>query len=350
VDRQEDRDRLTGLVRAGTFQARLDSLCLQSERKNNEGCPPYVVGLVDIVGLRHVNRDLGSDAGDELLRQVAERLEAWPHVTLVARIGPDEFALLAEGVDAEDSGQWARAVRSRVLGDPFELNGAPIEVSFTVSRREGPPPPGWDLLWQLQREASADATRELHQRLAALERNMSAADKALRENDLLRTDLVQLRDLAYRDPLTGLLNRRGMYDRLAELAASGAWGALAFVDLDNLRELNDGDELWEDGDQAIAGVAERLDESFGTANVGRWGGDEYLVVAPMVSVGQAGERLKRILQVCRRELVVSGRPITFSAGVVACEFAKFDAARDLAERAVKEAKDRRATVKVIPSS
>jgi diguanylate cyclase (GGDEF)-like protein len=166
VDPQEDRDGLTGLVRAGTFQARLDSLCLQNERGGNNG-PRYVVGLVDIVGLRQVNRDRGSDAGDELLRQVARRLEAWPHVTLVARVGPDEFALLAEGVEAEDSGQWARALRSRVLRDPFELGGAPIEVVFTVSRREGPPPPGWDLLWQLQREASADATRELHQRLAA---------------------------------------------------------------------------------------------------------------------------------------------------------------------------------------
>jgi diguanylate cyclase (GGDEF)-like protein len=162
--------------------------------------------------------------------------------------------------------------------------------------------------------------------------------------------MEQLRDLAYRDPLTGLLNRRGMYDRLVELAASGVSGSLAFVDLDNLRELNDGDELWEDGDKAIAGVAERLNESFGAANVGRWGGDEYLVVAPRVSAGQAGEMLERILEVCRRELIVSGRPITFSAGVVACESESFDAARDLAERAVKDAKDRRATVKVVSRS
>jgi diguanylate cyclase (GGDEF)-like protein len=202
-------------------------------------------------------------------------------------------------------------------------------VEFTVSRREGPPPRDWNLLWQVERDALVDATRELYQRLAALERSINV-----------------LHEMAYRDALTGLLNRRGIHDRLDELAASYDSGSLAFVDLDDLRELNAGDELWEDGDKAIAGVATSLHEGFGRSNVGRWGGDEYLIVAPGKTPESTAELLRGILEDCKRELVIAGRPVTFSAGVVACTYRLLDDARDRAQRLVKEAKDQKATIRV----
>jgi hypothetical protein len=60
--------------------------------------------------------------------------------------------------------------------------------------------------------------------------------------------------------------------------------------------------------------------------------------------------LERILESCRRELVVSGRPITFSAGVAAFVPGRLDDARELAEGAVKNAKEQRAKVKVVAES
>ena len=337
---KSDRDPLTGLVRTGTFQAALDARNTPEARSG----APFTVGLVDIVALRHFNRDFGVEAGDELLRQVARRLETSGFAALVARVGPDEFALLADGVGPDDGGQWLRALKMKVLRPAYELGGRRVEVRFHLTRRAGPTPQGWDLLWQVERDASIDDSRELHQRLAAFERTFQDAEDALRENLQLQGDLEVLRELAYRDPLTGLLNRRGLHDRLIDLAASKTKFALAFVDLDNLRELNDRDELWEDGDRAITGIADRLKEAFGTANVGRWGGDEYLVVSPRVSASTVGEMLERVLSDCARELVVSGRPITFSAGVSECEGGRLDDARAAAERAVKAAKVTRATV------
>ncbi len=341
---KEDRDPLTGLVRTGAFQAALDARRRVARAAGTDG--NVTVGLVDIVALRHVNRDLGVDAGDELLLQVARRLERSGFATLVARVGPDEFALLSDRVGPDDGGQWLRALRTQVLRPEFELAGQHVKVHFHLARRAGPPPEGWDLLWMVERDAQIDRDRELRQQLAAFERTFKDAEEALRESLQLRSDMEVLRELAFRDPLTGLLNRRGMHDRLIDLAAAGSMFCLAFIDLDNLRELNASDELWEDGDKAIAGVAERLKEAFGSANVGRWGGDEYLVISPQTSASAVGEMLEGILADCRRELVVSGRPITFSAGVTDCVGGRLDDARALAQRTVVEAKVKKATVKV----
>jgi diguanylate cyclase (GGDEF)-like protein len=96
----------------------------------------------------------------------------------------------------------------------------------------------------------------------------------------------QLHRLAHTDRLTGLANRGCIMDRLEEAAAApDAPGRVAviFVDLDRFKELNDtfGHHL---GDAILAEVGRRLkDAAERRAEVGRLGGDEFLVV------GEAGE-------------------------------------------------------------
>ncbi|MGT2473140.1 diguanylate cyclase domain-containing protein [Paraburkholderia terrae] len=91
----------------------------------------------------------------------------------------------------------------------------------------------------------------------------------------------QLHRLAHTDRLTGLSNRGCIMDRLEEaVAAPDAAGRVAviFVDLDRFKELNDtfGHHL---GDTILAEIARRLtDVAQGRAQVGRLGGDEFLVV------------------------------------------------------------------------
>ena len=335
-----DGDPLTGLPRTGTFQAVLDERCRRA-REANGSDPGYLVAILDVVGMRRINRDLGNDAGDELLRQVARRLVGCGYAELVARVGGDEFALFAQEVEAEEGGQWVRALRRNVLREPFELGGRRVDVEFHVSRRVGPPALGRDLLWEVQYDASIDGTRELWHRIDALQMNVTEVAPLVHENRRLRKNIEMLRDLAMRDPLTRLLNRRGMTERLEERPVPRA---LAFVDLDDLRLLNSRDELWEDGDSAITGVADRLREAFGDRNVARWGGDEYLVVSDSVP-GEMADVLTRLLGQCLEELVVSGCPISFSAGVCGTGYG-LRTARERAQRALKEAKARRATVVV----
>ncbi len=92
----------------------------------------------------------------------------------------------------------------------------------------------------------------------------------------------EIRTLAFIDPLTQLPNRRLFNDRLGQtvLASkrSGNYGALMFMDLDNFKTLNDtqGHAV---GDMLLIEVAKRLKSSVRETDVvGRYGGDEFVVV------------------------------------------------------------------------
>ncbi len=110
-----------------------------------------------------------------------------------------------------------------------------------------------------------------------------------REVVSLATDITErlrlekeIHQLAFFDPLTGLPNRRLLQDRLGRVLAGlrrdGRHGALLFIDLDNLKPLNDihGHKV---GDQLLQEVARRLEVCVrDTDTVARYGGDEFIVL------------------------------------------------------------------------
>lgn len=92
----------------------------------------------------------------------------------------------------------------------------------------------------------------------------------------------QIRHQAFYDALTGLPNRRLLYDRFEQVVAaarrSGQLGALLFLDLDNFKPLNDryGHEA---GDQLLVQVACRIQDCVRACDtVARFGGDEFVVL------------------------------------------------------------------------
>ena len=102
---------------------------------------------------------------------------------------------------------------------------------------------------------------------------------------------AELRRLADHDPLTGLRNRRGFYDRLAQHAAHveryEPTGALLMLDLDNVKHHNDthGHIV---GDELLSAVAHGLESRLRTTDViGRYGGDEFVVLLPEANREQA---------------------------------------------------------------
>ena len=106
---------------------------------------------------------------------------------------------------------------------------------------------------------------------------------------------------AYHDDLTGLPNRRWVEDRLAEdlaeAARSGGSVGVLFLDLDNFKVVNDslGHAA---GDEMLRAVARRLVEVCGDRHrLGRFGGDEFVVVVPRLS--DRGE-LERVAAHARR--------------------------------------------------
>lgn len=95
------------------------------------------------------------------------------------------------------------------------------------------------------------------------------------------------RQLSWRDPLTGLSNRRLGLDRLKEALdhpnTDGSKSALVFVDLDDFKKINDraGHAF---GDSVLVAVAEGFRAAVrNTDTLARFGGDEFFLVMPRVS-------------------------------------------------------------------
>jgi diguanylate cyclase (GGDEF)-like protein len=98
----------------------------------------------------------------------------------------------------------------------------------------------------------------------------------------LRAARDQLAAQAHRDPLTGALNRHAFQDLLASADGlpAGGRGALAMIDLDHLKEINDS-AGHSAGDAAIRAAADAIRRLLrGTDLLYRWGGDEFLVLLP----------------------------------------------------------------------
>lgn len=103
------------------------------------------------------------------------------------------------------------------------------------------------------------------------------------------TDVEELRRRADHDALTGLLNREAFERELAGALDGGADLAVAFVDLDGFKQIND--ELGHQaGDRVLCEVARRLTASVRPGDtVGRYGGDEFVVLcAGLPSSGEDG--------------------------------------------------------------
>ncbi|SFO08866.1 diguanylate cyclase (GGDEF) domain-containing protein [Geodermatophilus obscurus] len=104
----------------------------------------------------------------------------------------------------------------------------------------------------------------------------------------------QLRRQAYEDPLTHLPNRRYAEARLDGLLSAGRTPALAVVDVDRFKAINDA-VGHPGGDAVLRAVAELLLAGCrDTDEVCRWAGDEFVVLLPDTTAEQAERALERI--------------------------------------------------------
>jgi len=133
---------------------------------------------------------------------------------------------------------------------------------------------------------------------------------------LLGRKAEHLRELARTDPLTGLLNRRAFEERLEEeLARSERYGlplSVLLVDVDGLKALND-QQGHRRGDAALRHVASALRSGSRQTDItARWGGDEFVVLAPATTRPEGVELAERIRVASS---LMSSPPVTASIGV-----------------------------------
>jgi len=130
----------------------------------------------------------------------------------------------------------------------------------------------------------------------------------------------RLQHLAHHDPLTGLANRTLLQDRL-QMGIDGALrhgklGALAFLDLDNFKHINDtfGHEA---GDHVLRTIAERLRRSLRDDDtVARVGGDEFvLLMNNQPSIRHVTELIERVRQVVCMPMHAGGKELIASVSI-----------------------------------
>lgn len=108
----------------------------------------------------------------------------------------------------------------------------------------------------------------------------------------------QLQDLAIRDPLTGLYNRRYFREvyatEVGRAQRSGVPFSVAMVDIDGFKQLNDTKGHLA-GDAVLVSFAELLRASLRSVDIlARYGGDEFVVLMPMTTADNAKAALNRL--------------------------------------------------------
>lgn len=128
--RERVTDALTGLPNRAMFLGLLDAA---DERAEVDPTYCFSVLCIGIDRMRVVNDDLGYAAGDQLLREVAERLRRSSRPQdAVARVGGDEFAILARGLgEADELTAYIETLRSQ-LAKPLILGNQEMILSTRV--------------------------------------------------------------------------------------------------------------------------------------------------------------------------------------------------------------------------
>lgn len=119
---------------------------------------------------------------------------------------------------------------------------------------------------------------------------------------------------AARDPLTGLLNRRGLAARSATAVHGADVVSLLVIDVDHFKAVNDqhGHEV---GDTVLLRVAEALRAGSRAADVvARLGGEEFAVVLPGCDEGEAGRRARSLCHRVAEQSRTWPAPVTLSVG------------------------------------
>ncbi|WP_374407706.1 diguanylate cyclase domain-containing protein [Pelagerythrobacter sp.] len=148
---------------------------------------------------------------------------------------------------------------------------------------------------------------------------LGVADRFLtlrRERDSARKMALELGSLVERDPLTDLINRRGLERRFPQLQAQG-FATFALLDLDRFKDINDtfGHGV---GDDVLRSVAAALSGEGGRNSIAvRMGGEEFLILLRGDDQAGRAERMRRAISLrVAREIAEIDRLVTASMGVI----------------------------------
>jgi diguanylate cyclase (GGDEF)-like protein len=141
-------------------------------------------------------------------------------------------------------------------------------------------------------------------------------------------EVNNIKDLYIRDALTGLLNRRGFEQGIAEYFEDGHTKehpiAVASIDMDGLKEINDnlGHAA---GDEALKGIAHCLETSLNEGEIAaRMGGDEFEAVLVLNSPARIGQFIRTFRNAIKKANAENRAEFTLSASIGTCEVSEWE--------------------------
>jgi diguanylate cyclase (GGDEF)-like protein len=248
--------------------------------------------------------------GEQALRERAEQdLADSPYDLMeLHRAVADACEQLGDTAAALACVRRSQALYEQLVGRSARARRMALQVGFDLARA------------QRERDRADDQRRAVEadrQRLAELN---AALEVQVAENEKLQT---QLREQALRDPLTGLHNRRFLFEvgpgLLERARRQGGTLAVVLLDLDHFKLLNDtyGHQA---GDSVLQRFGALLAQSLRKSDVVcRHGGEEFVALMPDIDGAGAESMLERVLEAYGTEPHEHGRRrlprCTFSAGI-----------------------------------
>lgn len=165
-----------------------------------------------------------------------------------------------------------------------------------------------------------ESTRRSRQELDELRSRVNHANGEITR---LQIELEQTSELIRHDPLTGVLNRKGLDEALARETAlaqrRGSALCIGLLDVDNFKLIND-QHGHQTGDEALQHLAEVVRENVRPQDsVARYGGEEFVILLPDTQLDSAVSTLVRLQRALTKRFFLARQQkllITFSAGVV----------------------------------
>jgi diguanylate cyclase (GGDEF)-like protein len=127
-------DSLTGLPNRTLILDRVEQMLVRSRRNHT----PLAALFIDLDNFKSINDTLGHDAGDELLRAVAARLDGVVRATdALGRLGGDEFVVIAEDLSLAAGPELIAERLLEALKQPFTLRGPDGATTLMVTASVG---------------------------------------------------------------------------------------------------------------------------------------------------------------------------------------------------------------------
>jgi diguanylate cyclase (GGDEF)-like protein/PAS domain S-box-containing protein len=284
--------------------------------RDREGWPSHLLGHVEAIKddkesvLLPAARTDAPRSGDQRYRSA---FETCPDGVLIAQVSdgkiadanPALLAMLAVGREevlgrtSIDLDMWADEGDRLKLAEALQEPSGCRDLEVRLRRSNG------DVFWSQISASYAEIDGASF--VLSFIRDVSAA----------KADEEKIRNLAFYDTLTGLPNRRLLWERLRQAlissVRSGGKHALLFVDLDGFKSLNDtlghhiGDLMLQETARRISGCVREVD------TVARLGGDEFVVIledlsqVPEVAAAQARTVGGKILGAINHAYMLEGR-------------------------------------------